>query len=87
MLSENAKIDATPTLEIYNKDVKCGHGASVGQIDKEKLFYMQSRGIDEAEAKNIIIAGFFDPIISEIQDESIKNKLSKIIHEKMGVVY
>ena len=79
LLSEDAKIDAVPNLEIENNDVKCSHGATISQIDSEKLFYLMSRGINERDAKKSIVEGFFDPILSvvdEILREEIKGKIS-----------
>jgi len=61
-----------PNLEIENNDVRCSHGATVTQIDEDKLFYMRARGLDTFSAKNMIVEGFFDPIIVSIEDKEIK---------------
>ncbi|MHB1299930.1 MAG: Fe-S cluster assembly protein SufD, partial [Burkholderiales bacterium] len=66
LLSGRAKIDAQPQLEILNDDVSCKHGATVGQIDAESLFYLKSRGIDEASAKKLLIYAFAAEIVDRI---------------------
>lgn len=58
LISENAKAEATPNLEIETDDVHCSHAATVGKIDEEEIFYLQSRGIDPEQAKDMIAEGF-----------------------------
>ncbi len=70
LLSENAEIDAKPELEIYADDVRCSHGATVGALDDDQLFYMRSRGVPEAQARQILIAAFLDEALSLIEDET-----------------
>jgi len=69
LLSPNAEVDSKPQLEIYADDVKCSHGATVGELDAEQLFYLRSRGIGEAEARAMLVRAFlaeaFDPIVHE----------------------
>lgn len=86
LLSEDAKIDAIPNLEIENNDVKCSHGATISQIDEMKLFYMMSRGIDEKSAKKQIVEGFFDPILVKIEDDKIKEDIKNNISERLGAL-
>ncbi len=62
LIFDNAEADAIPNLEIENHDVKCSHGASIGQIDKDKLFYLMSKGLKEEDANELIISGFFEPL-------------------------
>ena len=73
LLSENAIANAKPELEIYADDVICAHGATVGEIDDEQLFYLKSRGILEKKAKQILITAFLKDIINESVEESIQN--------------
>lgn len=68
LLSEEAKIDTRPQLEIYADDVKCSHGATVGRLNEEEQFYMRSRGIPEAEAKVLQMISFAAPIIRSVPD-------------------
>jgi len=66
MLTRNAEVDTKPQLEIYADDVKCSHGTTIGQIDPQQLFYMRSRGIDEATARSMLCQGFAAEIIDKI---------------------
>ncbi len=72
LLSRLAKSDARPELEIYADDVKCAHGATVGQIDADSLFYLKSRGIDEAQARDILIYAFAASGLTRIQSEPLR---------------
>ena len=83
LLSENARADVVPNLEIANNEVKCSHGATITQIDEEKLFYMMSRGLDEKNAKKTMIEGFFDPVFARFENESIKEEIVKTITERL----
>lgn len=69
LINKNSKTDTFPFLKIDNNTSKVGHEASVYKIDGEKLFYLQSRGLSENEAKNLIVAGFIEPIIKELPME------------------
>lgn len=80
LFSKNALVKTDPKLEIYADDVKCRHGATIGIIDKEQLFYLRSRGISLKDAKSIIIAAFASEIIDLI-DNDIKNKIIDFIYE------
>ena len=79
LLSGQAEADAIPKLEIENHDVKCSHGTTIGEPDKEKLFYMMSRGLSEEEAKMKIIEGYFSPVIERVVDESLKKRILEAI--------
>ena len=84
LLSPNAEADPIPNLEIDNNDIeKCTHGATVGQIDKEKLFYMMSRGLTEKDATKQVVNGLFSPAMSRINSDLIKNNLNEILEKKM----
>jgi Fe-S cluster assembly protein SufD len=76
LLSENAEIDTKPQLEIYADDVKCAHGATVGQLDEESLFYLRSRGIDEAAARALLVYGFARDVVDRIDVGAIRNRLA-----------
>ncbi len=79
LLSENAEIDTKPELEIYADDVKCSHGATVGQLEDDTLFYLQSRGIEEENARKILIYSFIDEIISRIHIKELKTRMQEFI--------
>jgi Fe-S cluster assembly protein SufD len=84
LLSEDAKVDAVPNLEIENNDVSCSHGATISQIDDDKLFYLMSRGLNEREAKKSIVEGFFDPILVKIDNEEVKENIKNTIAERLA---
>lgn len=83
LLSEGAKVNAKPQLEIYADDVKCSHGATVGRMDEEEAFYMRSRGIPEKEARLLQMISFLHPVIAEIGDEEIREELSSEIERNL----
>ena len=84
VLSKNARADSIPGLEIMADDVRCTHGATVGKIDLEELFYLRSRGIELNDAQRLIVEGFFDPIMQRIPFKGVQNRLHRIIAQKMG---
>ena len=84
LLSETAKANVIPSLVIDNNDVQASHAASVGQIDEERLFYLMSRGLDRKSAEKLVVEGFFDPIVRNIPQDDIKERLVKIIQERMS---
>jgi len=75
LLSDHAEIDTKPELEIYADDVKCSHGATVGQLDKNMLFYLRSRGLDEATAKSLLTFAFADDVIRRIKFAPVREQL------------
>jgi Fe-S cluster assembly protein SufD len=85
VLSNHARADSIPGLEILADDVRCTHGATVGKIDKDEVFYLLSRGIPEKEAERVIVEGFFDPIMQRIPFEGVRSRFQQYIHNKMAV--
>ena len=79
LLSDVAEINTKPELEIYSDDVTCAHGATVGQLDADSIFYLRSRGIPEKVAKQILIEAFLEEALSQLPVESVKMKVMKII--------
>lgn len=79
LLSTDARVDTKPQLEIYNDDVKCSHGATVGQLEDEELFYLLSRGLHPDLARNLLTYGFAEEVIDKIQIESIKKQLDEAV--------
>ena len=75
VLTDTAKVDTRPQLEIYADDVKCSHGATVGQLNADELFYMRSRGIPEAEARTLQMLSFLSPVIPAGREEEIERVL------------
>jgi len=85
ILSKGARADSIPGLEILADDVRCTHGATVGKIDEDELFYLYSRGIPEKKARQLIVMGFFEHIMNRIPFEGIQNKFKEAIIEKMAI--
>lgn len=75
LLDRTATANAKPELEIYADDVKCAHGATVGELDKQALFYMASRGMDPATAKTLLLKAFVAGVFDDVADEAAKDRL------------
>jgi Fe-S cluster assembly protein SufD len=84
VLSNKARADSIPGLEILADDVRCTHGATVGRIDQDQVFYLLSRGIPQEEAERLIVEGFFDPIMQRIPFEGVRARFQTAIHDKMS---
>ena len=84
VLSRGARADSIPGLEILADDVRCTHGATVGQLDDEQIFYLMSRGMPRAEAEKVVVDGFFDPVLQRIPFEGVRERLKRAIEAKMG---
>ncbi len=83
VLSRTARADSIPGLEILADDVRCTHGATVGKISDEELFYLLSRGIAREEARRLIVEGFFDPIMQRIPFEGVRERFQQAIVDKL----
>ena len=84
LMSNDARVDTKPQLEIYNDDVKCAHGATVGQLEEEELFYLLSRGLNESLARNLLTYGFAEEIVNKIGIESIKKQLDEAVLNRLN---
>ena len=84
LLSNDARVDTKPQLEIFNDDVKCAHGATVGQLEEEELFYLLSRGLNETLARNLLTYGFAEEIVNKIGIESIKKELDEAVLNRLN---
>lgn len=82
LLSDRARIDAKPQLEIFADDVKCAHGAAIGQLDPEELFYLQSRGLSVDRARNLLTYAFAAEVIERIPVPSLRKKLERTVLER-----
>jgi Fe-S cluster assembly protein SufD len=85
LLSDKATLNAKPQLEIFADDVKCSHGCTIGQLDERAMFYMQSRGIPQKEAKALLMYAFSNEVIESIRIPELKSRITKIIATKLGV--
>ena len=79
LLSPQARVDTKPQLEIYADDVKCAHGAAVGQLDEEELFYLQARGMNPELARSLLTYGFAEEVIGKIKIDSIRAQLDDAV--------
>lgn len=82
-LTDKAKVNTRPFLEIYNDDVKCSHGASVGQLDKEALFYLRTRGISSRSAKMLLMYAFCEEVLSKSDIKELKESLGDLIKRRL----
>ena len=85
LLSENSTIDSKPQLEIYADDVKCSHGCTIGQLDKDALFYMRSRGVGIQEAKAVLTYAFASEVIENLSIPEVKVLSQKLLAKKLNV--
>jgi Fe-S cluster assembly protein SufD len=83
VLSEHAKADAIPNLEIEANDVRCGHAASVGPVEEETLFYLQSRGIPRDEAERLVVTGFFQEVLDRVMLDEVRHGAELAIQEEL----
>ena len=87
ILSNEASIDTKPQLEIFANDVKCTHGATIGQLDEEALFYLRSRGISLNKARDLLIYAFASDVIERITVEPLREELHKILHKRLEAAH
>jgi len=83
LLSEGTAVDTKPQLEIYADDVKCGHGAAIGQSDEEALFYLKSRGLSDSGARELLTYGFVSEVLSGIADVPFRAYLEQRVHSRL----
>ena len=81
-MTKEARMQTKPQLEIYADDVKCSHGATVGQLDEEALFYLRSRGISEHEAKMLLMYAFVDDVIENINVQALKDNIRMLVEKR-----
>jgi Fe-S cluster assembly protein SufD len=86
LLAAGAEIDTKPELEIYANDVKCSHGATTGQLDAAALFYLRSRGLDEAAARTLLIRAFAESILTSIGPAPVRSHLEQLLNERYQVI-
>ncbi|MEJ2313162.1 MAG: Fe-S cluster assembly protein SufD [Gemmatimonadales bacterium] len=85
LLSEDSHATSLPNLEIEADDVRCSHGATVGQVDENMLFYLMSRGLDRQQAERLLVFGFFDEVLKRIPVEGVRKRIGEAIEEKIGL--
>ena len=85
LLDDKATINAKPQLEIFADDVKCSHGCTIGQLDRDSLFYLRSRGIPLKEAKALLMYAFANNVLESVKIPEIKKRINHEIAQKLGV--
>ncbi len=85
LISDKATINTKPQLEIFADDVKCSHGCTIGQLDEEALFYLQSRGIPKKEANALLMYAFANNVLASVRIPELKARINKLIANKLGV--
>jgi Fe-S cluster assembly protein SufD len=86
LLSTEAHADAIPGLEIEADDVRCTHAAAVAQIDRDQLFYLTSRGLDQAEAKSLIIEGFLESLVERLAEGPVRDEISAALERRLSEI-
>ncbi len=84
LLSDTARADSIPGLEILANDVRCTHGATIGNVDDEQLYYLMSRGLQRSDAQRLIVEGFFAPVLDRIPLDDVREHLRAEIERKIG---
>ena len=87
LLSDEASVNAKPQLEIFADDVKCSHGASIGQLDDNEVFYLRARGIEEKDAKSLLTYAFANAIIQKIKVEEVKKYVEEKLRARLGLEF
>lgn len=85
LLSGKAEMDSKPQLEIYADDVKCSHGATVGQLDEDMLFYLRSRGLDQQTARRFLVKGFVGKMLQQIQNPPLRKRIEQWINQRLNL--
>ncbi|HAJ98674.1 MAG TPA: Fe-S cluster assembly protein SufD [Bacteroidales bacterium] len=83
LLTQRAKVNTQPQLEIYADDVKCSHGATIGQLDTNALFYLRSRGISEKSARQLLMHAFADEVVKKITIEPLKQRIANMVEKRL----
>ena len=85
LISDKATINAKPQLEIFADDVKCSHGCTIGQLDKDAMFYLRSRGIGKKEAGALLMYAFANNVLESVKIPELKKRINNLIALKIGV--
>ena len=85
LISDKASVNTKPQLEIFADDVKCSHGCTIGQLDEDALFYLQSRGIPKKEAAALLMYAFANNVLESVRIPELKARINKLIANKLGV--
>ena len=84
ILDDKSEFSTKPELEIYADDVKCSHGSTSGNIDEDAVFYLMTRGLSKKEATKLIIKGFLNDVVSEIEDQQVKKLIDEHLEKNIN---
>jgi Fe-S cluster assembly protein SufD len=84
LLTDDAQVNTKPQLEIFADDVKCTHGAAIGQLDEDAMFYLQARGISTPEARAMLIHAFAGQVLDGIANEAVRARALALLDAKLG---
>ena len=87
LLSDKARADTKPQLEIDADDVQCSHGAAIGQLDEDSLFYLRSRGISRSNAEKMLASGFVEKTLDSISDEAVRGFFKEQLKNRLTVLF
>jgi Fe-S cluster assembly protein SufD len=85
LLTDEAQINTKPQLEIFADDVKCTHGAAIGQLDEDAVFYLKARGISAVDARNMLIHAFAGDVLDGIRSEAVRRAAMHLVEQKLGL--
>ena len=85
LLSGKAEMDSKPQLEIYADDVKCSHGATIGQLDEDMLFYLRSRGLDPQTARSFLVKGFVGSVLQQIHNLPLRRRIEQWVNQRLNL--
>jgi Fe-S cluster assembly protein SufD len=85
LLSDDAQVNTKPQLEIFADDVKCTHGAAIGQLDDDAMFYLRSRGLDAVAARNLLIHAFVGDVLDELRHRPISEAVMQLVEAKLAI--
>lgn len=86
LLGKDCRVDTKPQLEIFADDVKCTHGATIGQLNEDEVFYLQTRCISKQEAVKMLSRGFVDDLLDKLRDQNVRRKLSRLLARKIAIL-
>jgi len=84
LIGDEASVNSKPELEIYADDVKCSHGSTIGQLDEEAIFYLQSRGISENTARRLVLTAFMQDVFEKITSPAVVTFLNQVLSERFN---
>ncbi len=84
LLADSAEVNTKPELEIYADDVQCAHGATVGELSEQSIFYLRSRGLDEKTARSLLIAAFLEEVLDHVPHEAARDALKQHVEGWFG---